>query len=143
MSKQRPSLGGDPLDTVLGDWSAAPRRPGPVVATPSPRRVRATFHLPHALVEEARNATVALSGPPTRLTLARLVEDADPRQSVLLTRRRVRGAESLMPVALRPQAPTLRPAAAVLPAPPEIDEPPIVRPLVQTLLGRSDRTRTS
>ena len=37
--------------------------------------MRATFHLPHALVEEARNATVALSGPPTRLTLARLVED--------------------------------------------------------------------
>jgi hypothetical protein len=67
----------------------------------------------------------------------------DPRQSVLLTRRRVRGAESLMPVALRPQAPRLRPAAPVLPAPPEIDEPPIVRPLVQTLMGRSDRTRTS
>ena len=80
MSKQRPSLGGDPLDTVLGDWSAAARRPEPVVATPSPRRVRATFHLPHALVEEARNATVALSGPPTRLTLARLVEDAVRRE---------------------------------------------------------------
>ena len=80
MSKQRPSLGRDPLDTVLGDWSAAPRRPGPVVAIPSPRRVRATFHLPHALVEEARNATVALSGPPTRLTLARLVEDAVRRE---------------------------------------------------------------
>jgi hypothetical protein len=79
MSKQRPSLGGDPLDTVLGDWSAAPR-PGPIVATPSPRRVRATFHLPHSLVEEARNATVALSGPPTRLTLARLVEDAVRRE---------------------------------------------------------------
>ena len=76
MSKQRPSLGGDPLDSVLGEWSAAARRPEPVVATPSHRRVRATFHLPHALVEEARNATVALSGPPTKLTLARLVEDA-------------------------------------------------------------------
>jgi hypothetical protein len=32
------------------------------------------------LVEEARNATVALSGPPTRLTLARLVEDALRRE---------------------------------------------------------------
>ena len=31
-------------------------------------------------VEEARNATVALSGPPTRLTLARLVEDAVRRE---------------------------------------------------------------
>jgi hypothetical protein len=36
--------------------------------------------LPHALVDEARNATVALSGPPTRLTLARLVEDALRRE---------------------------------------------------------------
>ncbi len=54
--------------------------PEPVVATPSLRRARATFHLPHALVEEARNAIVALSGPPTRLTLARLVEDAVRRE---------------------------------------------------------------
>jgi hypothetical protein len=36
--------------------------------------------LPQALVEEARNATVALSGPPTRLTLARLVEEGLRRE---------------------------------------------------------------
>jgi hypothetical protein len=66
----------------------------------------------------------------------------DPRQSVLLTRGRVRAAESLMPrVALPPPAPTLRPATAVPLAPIEIDEPPIVRPRVQTLLGRWDGTR--
>jgi hypothetical protein len=35
---------------------------------------------PQVLVDEARNATVALSGPPTRLTLARLVEDAVRRE---------------------------------------------------------------
>jgi hypothetical protein len=80
MSKQRPALGGDPLDTVLGEWRAASRRPGPAVATPSHRKVRATFHLPHALVDEARNATVALSGPPIRLTLTRLVEEGLRRE---------------------------------------------------------------
>lgn len=41
-----------------------------------PRKVRATFHLPEPLLNEARNTVVALSGPPHRLTLARLAEDA-------------------------------------------------------------------
>lgn len=71
---RRPSLHErDPLDLVLG---AAPRRS---VSAPNngrlSRKTRATFHLPLSLVEEARNATVALSGPPLRLTLAKLVED--------------------------------------------------------------------
>lgn len=39
-------------------------------------KVRATFHLPTTLVDAARDAAVALSGPPTRLTLAALVESA-------------------------------------------------------------------
>jgi hypothetical protein len=43
-------------------------------------RCGTTFHLLQALVEEARNATVALSGPPTRLTLARLVEEGLRRE---------------------------------------------------------------
>jgi len=38
------------------------------------RKVRATFNLPLDLVEEARDTVVALSGPPHRLTLAKLVE---------------------------------------------------------------------
>lgn len=39
-------------------------------------KVRATFHLPEALMNEARNTVVALSGPPYRLTLAKLAENA-------------------------------------------------------------------
>jgi hypothetical protein len=39
-------------------------------------KVRATFHLPEDLMNEARNTVVALSGPPHRLTLAKLAENA-------------------------------------------------------------------
>lgn len=44
--------------------------------SPPARKVRATFHLPEPLLNEARNAVVALSGPPHRMTLARLAEVA-------------------------------------------------------------------
>jgi hypothetical protein len=77
MAKRWSPIGVDPLDSLLGAPTAAgQRRPA---STPR-RRVRATFHLPVDLVEEIRNATVALSGPPTRLTLARLVENALRRE---------------------------------------------------------------
>jgi len=79
MSRPRPSLGVDPLDALLGE-SIPNGRARPAVEPSSYRKVRATFHLPLALVDEARDATVALSGPPTRLTLARLVEDALRRE---------------------------------------------------------------
>jgi hypothetical protein len=39
-------------------------------------KVRTTFHLPADLVDELRNAVVALSGPPHRLTMAKLAENA-------------------------------------------------------------------
>jgi hypothetical protein len=39
-------------------------------------KVRATFQLPEDLLNEARNTVVALSGPPHRLTLAKLAENA-------------------------------------------------------------------
>ena len=39
-------------------------------------KVRATFHLSRDLMNEARNTVVALSGPPYRLTLAKLAENA-------------------------------------------------------------------
>ena len=39
-------------------------------------KVRATFHIPEDLLNEARNTVVALSGPPHRLTLAKLAERA-------------------------------------------------------------------
>lgn len=38
--------------------------------------IRATFHLPFDLVEEARDTSVALAGPPHRMTLAKLVRTA-------------------------------------------------------------------
>jgi hypothetical protein len=79
MSKRWSPIGVDPLDSLLGTASSAGQR-RPTTAPPRPSRVRATFHLPLDLVEEARNATVALSGPPTRLTLARLVENALRRE---------------------------------------------------------------
>ena len=43
-------------------------------------KVRATFHLPEDLMNEARNTVVALSGPPYRLTLAKLAENALRRE---------------------------------------------------------------
>ena len=43
-------------------------------------KVRATFHLPEDLMNEARNTVVGLSGPPYRLTLAKLAENALRRE---------------------------------------------------------------
>lgn len=42
--------------------------------------MRTTIHLPQALVNEAKNAVVALAGPPLRLTLAGLMRDALARE---------------------------------------------------------------
>jgi hypothetical protein len=39
-------------------------------------KVRATFHLPQDLLDAARAAVVQLSGPPVRLTLAQLAQNA-------------------------------------------------------------------
>lgn len=43
-------------------------------------KVRATFHIPESLFEGVRDATVALSGPPRRLTLAMFAEQALQRE---------------------------------------------------------------
>ncbi len=87
----RRAMGGDPLDALMGGPAREPAqaatkasRRGLEVAAPSPKReaagktkkVRATFHLPADLFEKARDAVVSLSGPPERLTMARLAEDA-------------------------------------------------------------------
>lgn len=89
---RRRTIGENPLDALLAPApaSARPRReappragkqPRPAAPTPKPARsVRATFHLPAALVEDAKNAVVALSGPPVRLTLAGLVRNALARE---------------------------------------------------------------
>lgn len=95
--KHRPSIGEDPLDAlvplrraVVQAASKASRRDlAPYGTTPKPEpppkrqrpsKVRATFHLPTDLFDEARDAVVALSGPPARLTLAAMAEAALRRE---------------------------------------------------------------
>lgn len=56
-------------------------------------KVRATFHLPGDLVDELRNAVVALSGPPVRLTLADLAEVALRKELGRLKRSHNRGKD--------------------------------------------------
>jgi hypothetical protein len=57
---------------------------------------RATFHLPADLVEELRNAVVALSGPPDRLTMSKLAENALRRELDRLRKERT-GSETGKP----------------------------------------------
>jgi len=83
MTAKRKTIGANPLDAVLPSAMEptvpAPTRqtePIPVTMAEAGRKVRATFHVPAGLLEEMRDAVVALSGPPVRLTLARLAEDA-------------------------------------------------------------------
>jgi hypothetical protein len=40
------------------------------------QKVRATFHISADLLNDVRNAVVALSGPPQRLTMAQFAEEA-------------------------------------------------------------------
>ena len=94
---KRPTIGRDPLDALLTPTvpapketreTPAPRKPAtasrkPEKATVPPARsraVRVTYALPEDLVAETRNAVVALSGPPVRLTLSGLVEAALRRE---------------------------------------------------------------
>jgi hypothetical protein len=80
---RRTTIGENPLDMVLpprdleGTAGAhAGPLPRPVPSSRGARKVRATFHIPDDLLEESRDVVYALSGPPVRLTLARLAEDA-------------------------------------------------------------------
>ena len=84
-TKHRSSMGANPLDALVPVRAAAKasrRGLAPAGTTPptkTPLRTpkeRATFHLPVSLVNGLRDAVVALSGPPLRLTLAKLAEDA-------------------------------------------------------------------
>lgn len=45
-----------------------------------PKKVRGTFQMEEPLLQRARNTVVALSGPPHRLTLAALVDQALSRE---------------------------------------------------------------
>jgi hypothetical protein len=64
--------GSDAADALREPWksSKGPDRPPPVP------QGRATFHLPANLIDDLRNAVVALSGPPHRLTMSKLAENA-------------------------------------------------------------------
>jgi len=55
------------------------------------RKMRLTVHVPPELVDRARNAVVALSGPPHRLTLADLAERALRREVDRLEREHADG----------------------------------------------------
>ncbi len=77
-AKTRSRMGANPLDAIL-PGKDAPKTPAPLAVVPETKRaakVRATFHLSEDLFEAVRDAVVALSGPPHRLTLASFAEDA-------------------------------------------------------------------
>jgi hypothetical protein len=101
---KRSAMARNPLDMLLSDGSApegAAETPAAVRASehphdgPPPRarvaKVRATFHLPVDLMDEARNAVVFLAGPPERLTLASLTETAIRRELERLSKKHHEG----------------------------------------------------
>ena len=82
--KRRPSIGLDPLDSLIPTRpQEAIEPPQKVQAVASPvkeakttvKKTRATFHITEELFEEARDAAVQLAGPPARLTLSEIVEN--------------------------------------------------------------------
>jgi hypothetical protein len=48
--------------------------------TTKPTYLRASFQVPQELMVDIRDAVIALSGPPTRLTMARFAEEAFRRE---------------------------------------------------------------
>lgn len=84
-------IGTNPLDALMPPprpRTAPAPDPAPVTR---PRKVRATFHLSEALFEQVRDAVVALSGPPDRLTLAGFAEEALRDRLELLKKTRNKG----------------------------------------------------
>lgn len=79
-------IGENPLDALIPT-----AKPGGAPAPKRPVKVRMTAHVPSDLLERARDAVVALSGPPLRLTLASLVEDAMERELERLQKERNKG----------------------------------------------------
>jgi len=86
--KRRPTIGNDPLEAYVPakrDTRDADTKADRPAANASAKagggsKVRATFHISESLLQEARNAVVYLAGPPTRLTLADLAENALKRE---------------------------------------------------------------
>jgi len=96
MTKRRPTIGGDAFEAILTPSKPA-TKPAALSPTPKPARaprgaqepqaapsgahpVKVTYNLPADLVEEARNAVLALMAPPVRLTLSALVVSALRRE---------------------------------------------------------------
>lgn len=93
---RRPTIGADPFDALVAGPAPVQKPPAaqkaqrapraarkaekPAEAPVAPRLVKATYNLPTDLVEETRNAVVALAGPPLRLTLSALVLSALRRE---------------------------------------------------------------
>ena len=69
--------GSDAANELRQPWEQGPR---PTGTGPRAPQGRATFHLPVDLLNEMRNAVVALSAPPHRLTMSRLAENALRRE---------------------------------------------------------------
>jgi hypothetical protein len=82
-------IGQNPLDALLPGTAPSHAEPTPAAETSKTKskrddkgepssspKTRATFHLPVDLFDELRDAVVACSGPPLRLTLAGFAESA-------------------------------------------------------------------
>ena len=99
--RRRPTIGDDPLDMLLSftppggepavGEAQRSARPPTRSSSRKPLKVRATFHLPHDLFEQCRDAVVFLSGPPSRLTLAALAERGLERELSRLKKEHNRG----------------------------------------------------
>lgn len=78
------AIGANPLDALVPARSRGPAQAAVVAGEPTrrpppPPRVqkeRLTVHIPVDLIDELKDAVVACSGPPLRLTLASFAEDA-------------------------------------------------------------------
>ena len=107
-AKRRPSMGADPLDALFsapaqramkasgGHLARATDGKGRAPKPERPRKppkVRATFHLPADLFEKCRDAVVALSGPPVRLTLAHMAEEALRRELARMAKAHHKGKD--------------------------------------------------
>ena len=84
----KPNKGSGAAESLLQPWKPAEKGERRGAASQG----RATFHLPGALLNEMRNAVVALSGPPYRLTMSKLAESAIRRELERLRREAGRAA---------------------------------------------------
>jgi hypothetical protein len=79
-----PNKGSKAADQLRREWQPAAAED----SAPTRRKARATFHVPAELLDEMRNAVVALSGPPHRLTMSKLAVNALRRELDRLRRER-------------------------------------------------------